>query len=272
MQNANFSRLGLSDANGTLVERYEYTPYGQRTVYKKAGIDDELTTAPLYHSQRVETDAGLAPYGLCDVGHQGLMHDEQFGLVYNRFRYLDPRTGRWGQRDPVQYISGPNLYLYCQSSPISWLDIYGLHEKCVDLPELTRNTIVPADEMRIGEGPHPSATGPSRGSLALDYPGTNVREPGILGLGPSDRTSPWTSSDLVLHYWTGGGAPIDLAEVGLLGVFKNAPSVKQAGRKGVRNLCLTQRGFSLAFCPGLDRLMPCPGHPGPRPAESSRTC
>jgi len=99
MQNANFNVIGLADANGTLVERYEYTPYGQRTVYKKAGIDDELTTAPLVHSQRVETDAGRAPYGLCDVGHQGLMHDEQFGLVYNRNRCLDPRTGRWVQRD-----------------------------------------------------------------------------------------------------------------------------------------------------------------------------
>ena len=111
MQNANFNVIGLSDANGTLVERYEYTPYGQRTVYKKAGSDDELTTAPLYHSQRVETDAGRAPYGLCDVGHQGLMHDEQFGLVYNRNRYLDPRTGRWTQHDPAGYVAGTGLYL-----------------------------------------------------------------------------------------------------------------------------------------------------------------
>ena len=125
MQNANFNVIGLTDANGTLVERYEYTPYGQRTVYKKAGIDDELTTAPLVHSQRVETDAGRAPYGLCDVGHQGLMHDEQFGLVYNRFRYLEPRTGRWTQRDPAGYVDGMNPQEYVRSSPVGLVDPRG---------------------------------------------------------------------------------------------------------------------------------------------------
>jgi len=32
------------------------------------------------------------------------------------------------------------------------------------------------------------------------------------------------------------------------------------------------RGLPLASCPGLDKVMSCPGHPGPRQAESSRTC
>ena len=136
MQNANFNVMGLSDANGTLVERYEYTPYGQRTVYKKAGSNEALTTAPLLHSQRVETDTGRAPYGLCAIGHQGLMHDEEFGLVYNRMRYLNPRTGRWLQRDPGppgpdapppvgeqgvngQYADGLHLYQYVRSMPVT---------------------------------------------------------------------------------------------------------------------------------------------------------
>jgi len=128
MQNANFNVIGLSDANGTLVERYEYTPYGQRTVYKKAGSKDALTTAPLVHSQRVETDSGRAPYGLCDVGHQGLMHDEQFGLVYNRNRYLDPRTGRWSQRDPAGYVDGMSLYQYATLSPVATRDPSGMQD------------------------------------------------------------------------------------------------------------------------------------------------
>ena len=142
MQNANFNVIGLSDANGTLVERYEYTPYGQRTVYKKAGSNEALTTAPLLHSQRVETDTGRAPYGLCAIGHQGLMHDEEFGLVYNRMRYLDPRTGRWLQRDPGppgpdapppvgeqgvngQYADGLHLYQYVRSMPVIYVDPMG---------------------------------------------------------------------------------------------------------------------------------------------------
>src|SRR5690606_14169731 len=38
--NANFNVIGLTDAAGNLVERYEYTPYGQRQVYKSAGTND----------------------------------------------------------------------------------------------------------------------------------------------------------------------------------------------------------------------------------------
>ena len=33
LQDANFNVLGLVDWYGDLVERYEYTPYGQRTIY-----------------------------------------------------------------------------------------------------------------------------------------------------------------------------------------------------------------------------------------------
>ncbi len=127
-------RAGPRDGNphaSGLVARYDCTPgvhpprRGQRTVFKKAGSKDALTTAPLVHSQRVETDAGRAPYGLCDVGHQGLMYDEQFGLVYNRNRYLDPRTGRWMQRDSAGYVDGMGLYEYCRSASVVSTDPMG---------------------------------------------------------------------------------------------------------------------------------------------------
>jgi len=36
VQDANYNVLGVTDAAGVLVERYEYTPYGQRTVYGHA--------------------------------------------------------------------------------------------------------------------------------------------------------------------------------------------------------------------------------------------
>jgi hypothetical protein len=33
LQDANFNVLGLIDAGGELAERYEHTPYGQRTAF-----------------------------------------------------------------------------------------------------------------------------------------------------------------------------------------------------------------------------------------------
>ena len=118
--------LGITDPNGVLVERYEYTPYGQRTVYSKAGPDDALTTAPLYHSQQLATATARHPYTLCDIGHQGLMHDREFRLVQNRFRYRSPLVGRWPQRDPLDYIDGTSLYEHVESEPCRNNDPSGL--------------------------------------------------------------------------------------------------------------------------------------------------
>ena len=122
MQNANFNVLGVADANGVLVERYEYTPYGQRRVYTKAGANDPLTTAPLYDSQPASENH---PHSICDLGHQGLMHDREFGLIYNRLRYADPE-GRWGQRDPGGYLDGMNQYLYELAAPVHFNDPFGM--------------------------------------------------------------------------------------------------------------------------------------------------
>ena len=57
-----------------------------------------LVMAPVLESQRYVTDLGTQPYGLCDVGHQGLIFDKEFGLYYNRARMLHPVFGRFGQR------------------------------------------------------------------------------------------------------------------------------------------------------------------------------
>jgi len=122
LQDANFNVLGIVDTNGDLDERYEYTPYGQRTIYTDASGDDNLCMAPILESQRKTVDLSTAAYGICDIGHQGLMHDKEFGLIYNRARYLSPKLGRFLQRDPMGYVDGMNLYEYVGSGPVTYLD------------------------------------------------------------------------------------------------------------------------------------------------------
>ena len=88
---------------------------------------------PIFDSQRVTADSTSQPYGLCEFGHQGLYHDEETGIIYNRARYVHPLFGTFMQTDSLQYQDGMNLQEYLQSNPINLLDSMGLGQ---DLDEV----------------------------------------------------------------------------------------------------------------------------------------
>jgi RHS repeat-associated protein len=174
--------VGVVTNAGQLVERYEYTPYGRRTVYSHGfspadlngdgaidTIDSGLlgdaigaaSTDPLFdlngdgvvdgldigayssyadatgehgddslvsypHLRSYRNPAGVSALGhtpLCEFGHQGLMHDEMLGLIYNRARML--RFGRFMQRDPLGYVDGLAVYKYISSNPVNGVDPSG---------------------------------------------------------------------------------------------------------------------------------------------------
>ena len=125
LQDAHFNVLGMVSSTGALAERYEYTPYGERTVYLSPGSNDPDAMAPTMISRRWTVGSTAQPYGLNDIGHQGLMHDEDTGLIQNRARMRSPRLGRWLQREPLGYVDGMSLYQYVGSEPIDWFDPLG---------------------------------------------------------------------------------------------------------------------------------------------------
>ena len=138
-QDANYNVIGLFDSDGDLKERYEYTPYGQRTVFRSPGSDDTLAMAPTLESRRVEVGGVDQPYGLCDIGHQGLIHDKEFALIYVRARYLQPILMRMMSWDKEGYIEGMNLYEYCRSNPVDRVDWMGLASKKRSFPEFEKD-------------------------------------------------------------------------------------------------------------------------------------
>jgi len=93
LSDASFSVIALLNNAGTVIERYRYTPYGQRIVMTASFSGSASTSS--YDNDR---------------GFQGLMHDNESGLIYNRARMLDPLTGRFLQRDPLAYPDGMNTY------------------------------------------------------------------------------------------------------------------------------------------------------------------
>jgi RHS repeat-associated protein len=187
-------RTGIVTDRALLMERYEYTPYGNRKVFSHGWMladmndNDQVDIADLgevgthwqesvpagdEHLGRVDVvgdglidisdlsavgsswQVKLAPadtpvlhptndsyrrgydcFGpspgapLCEFGHQGLMHDEEWGIVDNRVRGLHPGFERFMGRDRVRYVDGMSLYQYSLSTPVNLLDCWGEEPLC----------------------------------------------------------------------------------------------------------------------------------------------
>jgi RHS repeat-associated protein len=103
-----YNVIALSDSARAILERYAYTPYGERRTLAPDGLT--VRTTSQYANPH---------------GHQGLWRDDESGLVYNRARYRDAGQGRWLGRDPLGYIDSFSMYMYLQSRPLSKLDPTG---------------------------------------------------------------------------------------------------------------------------------------------------
>ena len=47
------------------------------------------------------------------------------GMFFYGFRYYDPETGRWLNRDPIEEAGGLNLYAMVGNDPVNYLDYLG---------------------------------------------------------------------------------------------------------------------------------------------------
>jgi len=134
LQDANFNVIGIVNETGRLVERYEYTPHGERAIYGRQVIlsdtaeaakwgNDALLTYPQLTSARL---CETIPVSLCEFGWQGLRHDPVSFLIDNRGRMYSPKLARFMQRDPAGYVDGGNLYLSRRGNPVMHVDPTGL--------------------------------------------------------------------------------------------------------------------------------------------------
>ena len=89
----------LTNAAGTVIESYDYDPYGNPTANSTVGNPIRFT---------------------------GRWYDAESGLYDYRARVYDPKIGRFLQRDPWGYWDSMNLFTYVNNDPINWLDPFGL--------------------------------------------------------------------------------------------------------------------------------------------------
>ena len=103
-----------SDETGEEVWRTDHDTYGQTTD----------STAQLTHPV---TGQAFEPH----LRFQGQYEDIETGLYQNRYRYYDPKAGRYISQDPIGLSGGLNTYQYCPN-PVEHVDPLGLSSKECD--------------------------------------------------------------------------------------------------------------------------------------------
>jgi len=101
--------VALTDDGGNVVERYRYDPYGRTYIYDADGTT--LRQASAYGNPFMFT---------------AQRYDAAVGTYHFLYRTYLPWLGRWGQRDPLGYVDGTNLYEYVRSFPLRYVDPLGL--------------------------------------------------------------------------------------------------------------------------------------------------
>jgi RHS repeat-associated protein len=96
------STIALTDGNGNVTDRFEYSAYATLTYH--AGAND---TPFLFN------------------GRYGVMTDPN-SLLYMRARFYNPFLCRFINTDPSSFAGGLNFYAYANGNPISYLDPFGL--------------------------------------------------------------------------------------------------------------------------------------------------
>jgi RHS repeat-associated protein len=107
---ANFNVTTLTDAGGSVVERFVYTPYGQQNVLSAAWT----TTSDAYDWSYYFQGMRLVP-------------DSQGNLYLSESRIYDSGIGRWGSGDPKDYVDGPNRFLAFGDDPSTFTDYTGFN-------------------------------------------------------------------------------------------------------------------------------------------------
>ena len=98
--NKNVSEL-VSVNNGTITAHYEYSSFGD--IILSSG--DLALINPFRFSSEYSDDA--------------------LGLVYYNYRHLEPVTGRWLSRDPIEEQGGLALYRFCGNNGVDLFDNLG---------------------------------------------------------------------------------------------------------------------------------------------------
>ncbi len=107
LQDANWNVTAVTNASGTVQERYAYSAYGV-PIFLDATFGSRASSSYAWETL-----------------YAGYRWDQAIRQFQVRHRVYNPIGGSWLQRDPIGLPSGINLYEYVASSPLMKLDPTG---------------------------------------------------------------------------------------------------------------------------------------------------
>jgi RHS repeat-associated protein len=127
-------------ANGLLATRYNYDPYGQKSV-----VQENFQTT---------------------FGFTGDFLHQKSGLYLTWLRPMDSISGRWLSRDPLGEKINDNLYSYVANNPLGYIDPYGLCDNGNSNGNNANPTSSSSPSLEVVSGTLESVTEPSAEGLA----------------------------------------------------------------------------------------------------------
>lgn len=157
------SVYALTDAAGSVVERYDYQAYGKTTILAADGVtalpSSALGNSYTFTARRLDLESGLH---------------------YYRARYFSATLGRFIQRDPLGYVDGMGLYEYTNSNSINEIDPFGTDSIGRSIGEFIGGTVGGIVGV-VGGGIIGGVAGGGSGTLVV--PGVGTIGGGIAGVG-----------------------------------------------------------------------------------------
>jgi RHS repeat-associated protein len=115
LQDLLYRTAATTNSSGNVVEAYDYDAYGNTLMYSGPGTDGLWFT----------NDDVATAQPACEFLFTGRQYDAETEIYFYRARYYQPGLGRFLGRDPL-YGFGRNLYQYVLSSPLKFMDPFGL--------------------------------------------------------------------------------------------------------------------------------------------------
>ncbi|BDS08268.1 hypothetical protein NT6N_33080 [Oceaniferula spumae] len=171
------------------------------------------------------------------------------GLNYYGYRYYDPVTGRWINRDPIEERGGLNLYAMVNNNPINWIDRLGRNVYGIDGTNMNalrhshqRSNVLDFLERAAAAGePAYYQAGPASNDSS------QLRLSDITGLfGPSMRSRISGVHKLICKHW----CEDKTIKINLVGWSRGAVAVQEVARRlAEKGCCCKEDGKKTLYKP-----------------------